>query len=173
MLGAELQGMVTTRSQLYPLEINLSTGEPFLRLPAPNENIIITPPRPSDAPLFGPILNDPRVSQWLEAPPLPYKDEHAAEWIEIIMKESKAILDELKEEDASNPDGPPKLVDGCPVRHLREVLPDGTDIYLGDIGIGRAQLQEVIDPVERKKQVDINANKPLGDPSIIWMFGSG
>jgi len=153
-------------------EVNSRTGEPFFRLPVPNENIIITPPRLSDAPLFGPILNDPRVSQWLEGPPIPYTDEHAAEWIEVITKESKAILAELKEEEASNPDGPPKLVDGCPVRHLREVLPDGTDMYLGDIGIGRAQLEEVLDPVERKKQVEINRSKPRGDPSIIWTFGS-
>lgn len=160
-----------THSQLYPLEVNSRTGEPFFRLPIANENIIITPPRLSDAPLFGPIINDPRVSQWLEGPPIPYKDEHAAEWIEVITKESKDILDELKEE-ASNPDGPLKLVDGCPVRHLREVLPDGTDIYLGDIWIRRTQLEEVIDAVEREKQVEINRSKPRGDPSIIWGFGN-
>ncbi|KAL4070741.1 hypothetical protein J3A83DRAFT_3255875 [Scleroderma citrinum] len=161
-----------THSQLYPLEVNPRTGEPFLRLPASNQNIIITPPRLSDAPLFAPIINDPRVSPWLEGPPIPYTDEHAAEWIEIITKQSRAILDDLKEEETSNPDGPPKLVGGCPVRHIREILPDGTDIYLGDIAIGRAQLEEVIDPAERKNHVEINVNKPLGDPSIIWTFGN-
>ncbi|KAG6332772.1 hypothetical protein ID866_6317 [Astraeus odoratus] len=157
-------------SQLCPLEINPRTGEPFLRLPPPNENIIITPPRSSDASCFGPIINDSCVWQWLEAPPIPYTDEHAAVWLEMIMEKSKIVL-ELYKEQRSKPDGSLKLVDGCPVRHIREVLPDGTDIYLGDIGILRAPLEEIADPEERKKQVEINENKQVGDPSIIWTFG--
>ncbi|KAI6153793.1 hypothetical protein BKA82DRAFT_4094071 [Pisolithus tinctorius] len=160
-----------THSQLYPLEVNPATAEPFLRLPQPNENIIITPPRLSDAQCFPPILNDPHVGQWLEGPPIPYTDEHAAEWIQIITQQSKAILDELTAEDTLRPGGYLKLVGGCPVRHIREVLPDGTDVYLGDIDIGRAPFEEILDPEERRKQVEINESKPLGDPSIVWTFG--
>jgi len=158
-------------SQLYPLETNPQTGEPFLRLPAPNDNIILTAPRMSDAKSLAPIINDPRVSIWLEGPPIPYCDEYAEEWLVRIGKESEDILAELREEDRLNPDGPLKLVGGCPVRHIREVLPDGTDIYIGDIGIDRAQMEEVLDPDERKKAVEANNEKAVGDPSIVWKFG--
>ncbi|KAI6120713.1 hypothetical protein EDD16DRAFT_1575003 [Pisolithus croceorrhizus] len=160
-----------THSQLYPLEVNPATGEPFFRLPPPNGNIIVTPPRLSDAPYFAPILNDPRVGRWLEGPPIPYTDEHAAEWIEIITEQSQTILDKLKAEDTTRPGMALKLVDGCPVRHIREVLPDGTDVYVGDIDIRRGPFEEILDSEERRKQVEINESKALGDPSIVWTFG--
>jgi RimJ/RimL family protein N-acetyltransferase len=51
--------------------VNPKTGEPFLRLLS-HKNIIITPPRLSDAPLYVPILNDERVIHWLSSPPYPY-----------------------------------------------------------------------------------------------------
>jgi len=70
-----------------------------------------------------------------------------------------------------NPDGPLKLVGGCPVRHIREVLRDGTDVYLGDIGITRAVMEEVLDPEERKKVAQANNERAVGDPSIVWTFG--
>lgn len=159
-------------SQLYPLEINPQTGEPFFRLPAPNDNIILTAPRMSDVKSLAPIINDPRVSIWLEGPPIPYYDKHAEEWLALIVKQSEDILAELREEDQSNPDGPFKLVGGCPVRHIREVLPDGTDIYLGDIAIGRAPMEQVVDPEERKRAVEGNEGKAVGDPTIVWTFGS-
>lgn len=158
-------------SQLYPLEINTQTGEPFLRLPAPNDNIILTAPRTNDTKSLAPIINNPRVSIWLEGPPIPYRDEDAEEWLALIVKQSEDILAELREEDRLNPEGPLKVVGGCPVRHIREVLPDGTDIYLGDIGISRAQMEEVLDPDERKRAVEANNRKAVGDPSIVWTFG--
>lgn len=157
--------------QLSPLEINPQTGEPFLRLPAPNDNIILTPPRMSDVKSIVPIINDPVVSVWLEGPPIPYRDEHAEEWLPQIIKQSDDILAELREEERLNPDGPLKLVGGCPVRHIREVLRDGTDVYLGDIGITRAVMEEVLDPEERKKVAQANNERAVGDPSIVWTFG--
>lgn len=63
------------------------------------------------------------------------------------------------------------LVGGCPVRHIREALPDGTDVYLGDIDIRRGPFEEIPDPEERRKQVELNESKALGDPSIVWTFG--
>ena len=57
--------------QLYPLEVNPKTGEPFLRL-RNHKNIILTPPRVEDAPACVPLLNDPRVCDWLAGPPYPY-----------------------------------------------------------------------------------------------------
>lgn len=158
-----------TGSQLYPLEIDPRTGEPFLRLP--NDNIILTPPRMSDVKSLAPIINDPRVSIWLEGPPIPYRDEYAEEWLAIIVKQSEDILGELREEEQLNPGGSLKLVGGCPVRHIREVLPDGTDNYLGDIRICRAPMEEVLDPEERTRAVAANEGKAVGDPSIVWTFG--
>lgn len=159
------------RSQLYPLEINPHTGEPFLRLPAPHDNIILTPPRLSDVKSTVPILNDPKVITWLEGPPVPYLDKHAQEWLAAIVKQSDDTLAELKEEERLNPDGPLKAVGTCPVQHIREVLPDGTEIYLGDITIRRAGMEEVLDPDERKKATEENNAKEVGDPSIVWTFG--
>jgi len=157
--------------QLYPLEVNPQTGEPFLRLPAPNDNIILTPPRIGDLKSLAPIINDPRVSIWLEGPPIPYHDGHAEEWLGIIVKQSEHMIAALREEEQVNADGPLKLVEGCPVRHIREVLPDGRDVYVGDIGINRAQMEEVLDAEERKRAVEANERKAIGDPSIVWTFG--
>jgi hypothetical protein len=54
--------------QLHSLEVNLKTGEPFLRL-RNHKNIILTPPREEDAESFIPFMNDPRVCNWLAGPP--------------------------------------------------------------------------------------------------------
>jgi hypothetical protein len=66
--------------RLRPLELNDRTGEPFLRLPAPFQNIIITPPRSEDVPSIVRALNDPRVYKTLSGPPFPYLEEHATAW---------------------------------------------------------------------------------------------
>jgi hypothetical protein len=58
------------------LRANPTTGEVFLRLPAPHENIIITPPRESDAADLVLILNDTRVYKFLVGPPIPYRLHH-------------------------------------------------------------------------------------------------
>ncbi|KAH7915628.1 hypothetical protein BJ138DRAFT_1054409 [Hygrophoropsis aurantiaca] len=159
------------RSQLYPLEVNPSTGEPFLRLPAPNDNIIITPPRYEDEPLFGPIINHPEVSIWLEGPPIPYRDEDASFWINIVKPKADTLINDLREEEKRNPDGPLKLVDDCPISHLREVLPDGSDTFIGCIGVHRAQFEEVLDAEERAEKFEENNAKEAGDPTIRWTFG--
>ncbi|KAJ7242581.1 acyl-CoA N-acyltransferase [Mycena haematopus] len=103
--------------QLHPLEVNPKTGEPFLRLLS-HKNIILTPPRLSDAPFLIPLLNDERVIHWLSSPPYPYLPEHA-EW---FLNHIKPIL---------------KIVDGCPVRTIREVREDGTEPWELE-GTGRA-----------------------------------
>ena len=60
-----------TNPQIYPLEINAKTKEPFLRL-RKHKNIIMTPPRPEDASSLVSILNDPLVHECLAGPPYPY-----------------------------------------------------------------------------------------------------
>ena len=61
---------MTPNPQLYPLEINAKTKEPFLRL-RKHKNIILTPPRWEDAEGLFSSGNDPRVNEWL-AVPVPY-----------------------------------------------------------------------------------------------------
>jgi len=60
-----------TNPQLYPLEINAKTKEPFLRL-RKHKNIILTAPRWEDAPYLVSILNDPLVHEELMSVPYPY-----------------------------------------------------------------------------------------------------
>lgn len=59
------------QSQLHPLKVNPSTGEPYLPLKS-HPNVILTPPRLSDIPLLPALLNDPGVHVWLVGPPYPY-----------------------------------------------------------------------------------------------------
>ncbi|KAI5118455.1 hypothetical protein M0805_006274 [Coniferiporia weirii] len=159
--------------QLHPLKVNPFTREAYLQLPPPHENIIITPPRMSDAPIATKLLNDPRVYKTLEGPPYPYLPEHAEQWFVTIKRESDAIFEALGNDDGHE-DETPKLVvvDGCPVRCLREVQNDGTDIFLGDIGFRRCErFDHLRDPEQEKCLAERNKALPPGDPDIIWDVG--
>ena len=69
-----------------------------------------------------------------------------------------------------------KVVGEFPVRAIREVQEDGTEVYIGDIGISRCSYGELMDlnrvdwehASERKT---INDSLDLGDPSILWSIG--
>ncbi|KAJ7606781.1 acyl-CoA N-acyltransferase [Mycena polygramma] len=127
----------------------------------PLENIILTPARASDGPLMIPIFNDERVYPWLIAPPFPYLPEHADWWLNNLKPLSDAFLVEL--EAARNE--PLKIVDACPVRAIREVKEDGTDIFLGEIGITLAQ-----QPWELEGSGKLSQDTPRRDPNDpdIW-----
>jgi len=150
------------------MDINPATQEPYLRLPPPNGNIIITPPRMSDASFTPAILNDPRVYRTLSGPPYPYLPEHAQDWVTMIKRTADKVLADLR--DASNEQSL-LIVGGCPVRTLREVRPDGTDIYLGDIEIHRARWLEVLDAERRSELIEENDARVIGDPEIVWEIG--
>ncbi|KAI0094190.1 hypothetical protein BDY19DRAFT_911655 [Irpex rosettiformis] len=154
-------------SQLHPLEINERTGEPFLRLPSPHENIIITPPRLEDVPAIVRALNDPRVYSTLAGPPFPYKEEHAIWWINYTKTPSDELLQELRQAN----DKDLKIVDGCPVRTLREVQSDGSDVFLGDVGCDRCGYPDVVDPEEKSRLTFTNDQLPPGDKDIVWCIG--
>lgn len=158
-------------SQLHPLEINPQTGEPFLRLAAPHQNIIITPPRQGDQLVNIQHINDPAIYRWIENPPIPYLPEHADSWIQSVKKESDVTLEYLRKSAEEFPDGPLQFVDECPVRHIREVKDDGTDVLLGDVSFRRSPFEEVIDEVERKQTREDNAKKQAGDPTIVYAIG--
>lgn len=160
----------TDTRQLDPLKVNPRTGEPFLTLPFPWDNIIITPPRVEDVASCVRILNDPKVYTMLQGPPYPYREEHAIWWINNVKTASDAILRELNDAE-QGPSVPLKIVSGCPVRTLREVQEDGTDIFLGDIGVDRCGYPDVKDEAERKRLWDTNLAYPVGDDKINWCFG--
>jgi len=145
------------------LQVDPTTGEVFLRLPAPHENVIITPPRDSDAVDIALILNDPRVYKNLIGPPLPYRPHHAEEWLRTTKDKSDKILEDLREGKM--------VVDGCPVQHIREVRSDGTDLFLGDLSVSRNGWPEVTDEELRENMTKENLEKPVGDPSIVWTLG--
>jgi len=145
------------------LQVNPTTGEVFLRLPALYENIVITPPRYSDAADIVSILNDPRVYKSLLGPAFPYHHHHAMDWLGRMKNRSDKVLEDLREGKM--------VVDGCPVQHIREVQPDRTELYLGDLSVSRNGWLEVEDKDLRARMTDENLEKPVGDPSIVWTIG--
>ncbi|KAG6811572.1 hypothetical protein H0H92_006821 [Tricholoma furcatifolium] len=160
--------------QLHPLKVNPLTGEPFLTL-RNHPNIILTPPRPEDVALWPPIMNDPRIYEWLGNPPIPYLASHAEEWYEKIKDMSDASLSAL---EAARDASEPILVEHSPVRAIREVNEDGSDTYLGDIGLIRTKEGKFLvspneyENEEKKTQCLADNNAlPLGDPNIVWSFG--
>ncbi|KAA1468480.1 hypothetical protein DENSPDRAFT_814755 [Dentipellis sp. KUC8613] len=154
--------------QYHPLQIHERTGEPYLRLPAPHSNIIITPLRPSDATGMVEALNDPAIYQWLSGPAFPYLPTHAEWWINQVQPVETAAWKELQEGDA---DAPLKIVGYCPVSAIREQLDDGTEVYLGSADFKRHDYIDIVDLEERARLKAENDAKEAGDPTIIWSFG--
>lgn len=150
---------------LFPLHLNETTGEPYLRLPSPHENIIITPPRMEDAAAVLHQMNDFNVYRWLQGPPHPYLPVHASDWLTQIKAGSDEALQKLAEEETHKPIGL------CPVRTLREVRSDGSDFLLGDINVDRCGYPDVQDPIERRRLSEQNSQRVAGDPDIVWCIG--
>ncbi|KAJ7095465.1 hypothetical protein C8R43DRAFT_964457 [Mycena crocata] len=146
------------------LEFNNATGEPFLRLPEPFTNIIITPPRTSDLAPSVKILNDPVVATWMGMGP--YPTARAEKWIAKIRADADGFTAEMRGGGAAA--GP---IGGCPVRHIREVQPDETEVYVGDAGLVRSGYTEVLDAVEKARLVAENHARAPGDPEIAWHIG--
>ncbi|CAG8717560.1 15864_t:CDS:1, partial [Acaulospora colombiana] len=67
-------------TKLHPLLVNEKTGEPYLQLPYPHDNIRITPPRSDDVDTTVSYLNDPRIYEHLAGPPFPYTTENGIQW---------------------------------------------------------------------------------------------
>lgn len=153
-----------------PLQINPETGEAYIQLPSPHDNIRITPPRPSDAEPSTVILNDPAVYPFLATLPYPFAKQHAISFIEESKANSDNILASIKEDiEAGRTD---YIASATPVQSIREVLTDGTEVYIGDLSIGRNRFGEVEDESERARLSEENFRKQPGDSSIVWTFGS-
>lgn len=157
--------------QLHPLQFNVATGEPFLRLPSPLENITITPPRLSDTPYVVRHMNDPNIVKWFQHPPYPYLVSHADAWLPGTKASTDAVIQELEKASQDNPSGLLRVVGECPVRTLREIQEDGTDIFIGDIGIHRCAFDEEKNPEVQRQLSEENARREVGDPEIVWCVG--
>jgi len=162
--------MELSLSSRSPLLLKESTGEPYLQLPSPHDNIIITPPRTTDTPSILYHMSDFKVFRWLQGPPQPYLPHHASGWLSEVKKASDDTLQELAAEPAAGT-GQQRFVGHCPVRTLREVQPDGSDIMLGDIGLRRCAYPDVQDSEKRKRLTDENEQRAVGDPGIVWCIG--
>jgi hypothetical protein len=147
--------------QLFPLEVNPNTGEPFIRLPSPHENIIITPLRANDGERLASILAEPQVAEWMGG------FNPTAEWLARTVSQGKAELQML----GNKTDEELTVVDFCPVRSIREVQEDGTEVLIGDIGIRRCTWSEIANEYERAQKVSKNNDRQAGDGEIVWQVG--
>lgn len=158
-------------SQLHPLQLDPQTGEPFLRLPAPFEAIIITPPRSSDVSSFVDTLNDVDVSRWLFSAAHPYTEKDAALKLARTVDGYEKVMKELKDAETGFPDGPLQFVGGCPVSCIREIQEDGSQVYIGDIKVARNRFLHLGDGELQKKTMAANEALPVGDENILWSIG--
>jgi len=158
--------------QFSPISIDNKNDRPYLRLPAPHQRIIIAAPRLDDGPQLLEILNDPGVYRWVTAPPYPYSMEHAVSWFTQVKADADEIWNELEKAGAESPDGPLKIVGGCPVRSILEENDDGTYTFLGTCSLERYEFDDVKDDEERTYLLQENNARPTGDPDIIWTMGS-
>lgn len=174
---------------------NPLTKEPYLRLPEPHSNIIITPHRRDhfDETVLRlvELLNDPRIYKWLESTPYPYLQEHAEAWVKASFKEIEQVLSTLQRELAENEDAYSSnavtngtqsqrtFFDVCPFTCIREVLTADaetgaplTDILIGDVKLGRYTFYEYgLESEERVEAQRRNNSLPAGDEKIAWTLG--
>ncbi|KAF8973492.1 acyl-CoA N-acyltransferase [Flammula alnicola] len=161
-----------TPNQLHPLEINLQTQESFLRL-RKHKNIILTPMRWEDAPHYVPLLNDPRVYDWLSSSPFPYALKDAEEWIQLQKPQVDGYLQDLRDAQGSET---LKTANGAPICSIREVKEDGTDMFIGTISLCRCDSGELmntdsVDFDHAEQNTTENNKLEVGDPNIVWSIG--
>lgn len=173
---------------------NTQTQEPYLRLPPPHANIIITPHRPNQidetSSALMRILNDPLVALRLQRTPYPYSKSDGEEWVKANCKEQEEVLlilrNELEEpgisvveKDAAKSYQKRQFLGTCPFTCIREVLKTDSkngapleDILIGDIRLARSSFDEYPEDSEERAQAQKRNNDlPAGDKSIVWSLG--
>lgn len=171
---------------------NLLTKEPYLQLPAPCANIIITPYREHQieeaSAVMTEVLNDSRVYSWLVGPPYPFLPEHGVDWMKTNIAENKELLSTLQKEfeasqshqgDGSNGEEEPVFFDKCPFLCIREVTDRDhatgaplRDVLIGEISISRYSFYELRpDSSELALAQKQNNDLPAGHKDIIWGIG--
>jgi RimJ/RimL family protein N-acetyltransferase len=151
---------MASQDNYHPFKFDSTIGEYYLPIPCHHSNLRLTPYRPdSDGDVQILHLNNPLVYQNISGPPFPFLREHAEEWNTNELARSLELLNALGRGE--------KYVDGCPVRAIREVQEDGSQILIGDIQVGR-EANEAPWLTEDEKN---NDSKPAGDPTIVWSLG--
>ncbi|KAH8888999.1 hypothetical protein GQ53DRAFT_748517 [Thozetella sp. PMI_491] len=164
-----------------PLEFDPSrSGEPFLRLPSPYQNIIITPPRKSDGPRVLECFSDEKVYKTLISPPQPYLLEHFNSWYKRVSECCARGLQQYHEITSEHNAANNYVTSGrnwadiVPVRSLREVNPvTGEQLYIGDLEIERQRYGGYTSMTEEEQKAarDLNDSYQAGDEKIDWTVG--
>ena len=99
--------------------------------------------------------------------------EHAEEWITMVKSKADSILEEL---ESGRDKSELIITDGCPVRYLREIKEDGTELFIGEIGIYRCNHGELMGPNgldwdSKAKYEEENNKLAVGDERIVWSIG--
>ncbi|CAI7579079.1 unnamed protein product [Penicillium glandicola] len=170
---------------------NPLTKEPYLQLPEPCANIIITPHRghqiEETSAIITEILNDSRVYPWLQGPPYPFLPEHGVDWVKMKIATNKDVLSALQKEleapesqqgDSPNSQGP-EFFDKCPFVCIREVTERDPvtgaplqDILVGDFSLARYAFYELRPNSWEFALVQKHNNDlPAGHKDIIWGIG--
>ncbi|KAE8342564.1 hypothetical protein BDV24DRAFT_162455 [Aspergillus arachidicola] len=153
------------------LNYNTHNNEPYLRLPAPYRNIIITPIRldnREDESIIVASMNDPRVASWLIGPPFPYKPEDGKSWIKSSYETCGKQLEEIRSG---------RVPDGCPFRCIREIMAEDDhgiikDTMIGCIDVDRYGYSEFPQGSETRREAEEkNLALPAGSPDIVWSIG--
>lgn len=174
---------------------NTHTKEPYLRLPEPHANIIITPHRPEHidetSSALVRILNDPTVALCLQRTPYPYSESDGEEWVKAKGQEQEEVLSILRneledpgnsvvEKDADKLSHQRRqFLDACPFTCIREVLKSDSkngapleDILIGDICLARSSFDEYPEESEERAQAQTRNNDlPAGNENIVWSLG--
>lgn len=165
------------------VHFNSRSQEPYLRLPAPHSNIILTSHHlehleETYATLIE-TLNDPRVYPWLEGSPYPYFREDAEQWVNLVYNENKEVLESLRAEFSEGSMGAHRFYDVSPFSCIREVVDQDPvtgdpirDVFIGTIGLTRYSFYEYpCGSEEREEAQRKNDALPTGDGKIIWGIG--
>jgi hypothetical protein len=171
---------------------NFKTKEPYLRLPEPHTNIIITPHRPNSlnetSSALVKILNDPRVALRLQRTPYPYSISDGERWVKANCKDQEGILSALREdiEKSGNSvvqENSPNVLhrkreffDSCPFTCIREVLKSDSqtgnpleDILIGDVRLARSSFDEYPERSEERCLAQKHNDELLaGKENIVW-----
>lgn len=155
------------KNNITAVQYNLETGEYFLKLPPPFDNIILTTARAgstADEEIVVKALNDPRVYEHFENR-LPYLPEHASAFLKRSAADDERIFGQLNAATA----GSDVYADGSPLKFIREIKSDGRDTLIGVAGFSRYSFYELPPDSEEKNQAkEQNFSFPPGDPRIIW-----
>lgn len=142
---------------------------PFIALPSPLSNIILTPKRLTDVEAALECLNDPAVYNNLVGPPFPYTHKNFEEWHNILSKVNADALREYMEMQDSPGE---KWVGQLPISAIREVdAKTGAENFIGEITLRRRGYQTTSNVTERTRLRDENAARKAGDPKIDWTLG--